>query len=299
MPPKQQLFHSESYNWFFPLFMSTVEHSQPSPSLDSPAPALSETQIQQFIRDGFVKIDAAFTRTLADRGRSILWQDLGCDEADPSTWTKPVIRLGGYGQVPFVRAANTPVLHGAFDQLVGANRWLPLKRLGTFPVRFPSPQDPGDTGWHVDTSFPPPDGNSNNFLNWHVNVNSKGCALLLLFLFSDVKEDDAPTRIRAGSHLDVAKMLEPAGDAGLSLIKLASNGFAGTAGRPEVLATGSAGTVYACHPFLVHAAQPHRGTQPRFLAQPPLPPAEPFLLERADGEYSPAERAIRIGLRDA
>jgi hypothetical protein len=120
----------------------------------------------------------------------------------------------------------------------------------------------------------------------------------MLFLFSDVGEADAPTRIRMGSHLDVARMLAPAGEEGLSLGELAANGFTETAARPEILATGDAGTVYLCHPFLVHAAQPHRGTRPRFLAQPPLPPAEPFVLNRVDGAYSPVERAIRIALRD-
>lgn len=127
-------------------------------------------------------------------------------------------------------------------------------------------------------------------------MTSRGRALLLLFLFSDVGPDDAPTRIRAGAHLDVARMLAPAGEEGLTLRELAANGFAETAGRREVLATGDAGTVYVCHPFLVHAAQPHRGTRPRFLAQPPLLPAAPLSLARADGDYSPVEQAIRLAL---
>jgi hypothetical protein len=118
----------------------------------------------------------------------------------------------------------------------------------------------------------------------------------MLFLFSDVGEDDAPTRIRAGSHLDIARVLEPAGEDGLSLRDLASDDFAQTAGRPEGLAMGEAGTVYLCHPFLVHAAQPHRGTTPRFMAQPPLLPSEPFVLEREDGGHSPVEAAIRKGV---
>ena len=100
---------------------------------------------------------------------------------------------------PFVEAANTPVLHAAFDQLVGPGRWLRRDSLGTFPVRFPSPDDPGDAGWHVDASF----GDDHpDFLEWRVNVRSRGRALLMLFLFSDVGEDDAPTRIRVGSHRD-------------------------------------------------------------------------------------------------
>lgn len=117
----------------------------------------------------------------------------------------------------------------------------------------------------------------------------------MLFLFSDVEESDAPTRIRVGSHLDVPRVLEPAGDAGLSFIELAEM-LGPTAVRRLALATGEAGTVYLCHPFLIHAAQPHHGTRPRFMAQPPLYPAEPVLLERADGRYSPVEIAIRMGL---
>jgi hypothetical protein len=261
------------------------------------ASVLSDAQIKQFIHDGFVKLERAFPREVADEGRAILWRDTGCDEADPTTWTKPVIRLGAYEQEPFTKAANTPVLHQAFDKLAGPGRWRPRSDLGTFPVRFPSPDDPGDAGWHVDSSFPPDSGDANDYLNWRINVFSRGRALLMLFLFSDVGEMDAPTRIRVGSHRDVARILAAAGDYGLSLRELvAAEGFAETAARREVVATGFAGTVYLCHPFLVHAAQRHRGSRPRFLAQPPLLPGEPFLLQRTDAAYSPVEQAIRMAL---
>jgi hypothetical protein len=69
--------------------------------------------------------------------------------------------------------------------------------------------------------------------------------------------------------------------------------------RPQALATGEAGTVYLCHPFLVHAAQPHRGSRPRFMAQPPLHPSEPLRLDRENGDYSPVEIAIRQPLFEA
>jgi hypothetical protein len=263
------------------------------------ARGLSAAQIEQFIHDGFVKIEAAFARDLADQGRAILWGETGCDERDPTTWTKPVIRLGVYGQAPFASAANTPVLHQAFDQLVGPGRWRARESLGMFMVWFPSREDPEDTGWHIDTSFPPEDGNASDYFDWRVNVTSKGRALLMLFLFSDVVERDAPTRIRVGSHFDIARRLAPAGDHGVSLRELAAQGFADSANRREVLATGEAGTVYLCHPFLVHAAQEHHGTRPRFLAQPALLPAEPFCLHRRDATYSPVEQAIRIALNNA
>jgi hypothetical protein len=266
------------------------------PNPAEPVRALSDAQIEAFIRDGFVKIEEAFPRALAEEGRFILWRDTGCDPGDRRTWTRPVIRLGLYGQEPFAKAASTPILHAAFDQLVGPGRWLPCLNLGTFPVRFPSSEAPGDDGWHVDVSFGTevPD-----FMAWRANVFSKGRALLMLFLFSDVGEEDAPTRLRVGSHLDMARRLAPAGEAGLSLGELAANGFSETAHLPQALATGKAGTVFLCHPFLVHAAQPHRGAEPRFMAQPPLLPSQPLVLERRDGSaHSPVEQAIRNALSE-
>ncbi|HEY1948809.1 MAG TPA: phytanoyl-CoA dioxygenase family protein [Bryobacteraceae bacterium] len=252
--------------------------------------------VRSFVQNGFVRIDGAFSRATAAKGRSILWRDTGCDPLDRGTWNRPVIRLGGYSDPPFQEAANSPRLVAAFDQLIGAGRWLPRGGLGTFPVRFPSEQDPGDTGWHVDASYPPPSGEADQgIFQWRINIFSRDRALLMLFLFSDVGIADAPTRIRVGSHFDVARILAPAGESGMSFMQLAKR-LDESADRPEVLATGEAGTVYLCHPFLVHAAQPHHGSEPRFLAQPPLGMAAPFQLERADGDYSPAERAIRIAL---
>jgi len=53
------------------IFMPASEHE--------PTRVLSSAQIQQFIQDGFVKIDRAFPQQLADEGRAILWRDLPCD----------------------------------------------------------------------------------------------------------------------------------------------------------------------------------------------------------------------------
>lgn len=257
---------------------------------------LNKTQREQFLREGFVRLDGAFPAEVAAEGRAILWRDTGCDPNDRSTWTRPVVRLGDFAQEPFRVAVNTPGLHAAFDDLVGKGRWVPRQSLGGFPVRFPHPDDPGDTGWHVDASFPPEGAAAESYFEWRVNVRSKGRALLMLFLFSDVGEDDAPTRIRVGSHLAVARLLAPAGDAGMSMIEISKEGEAATGGLPEARATGRAGTVYLCHPFLLHAAQAHRGTTPKIMAQPPLVLKSPCELSRTDGEYSLVERAIRMGL---
>ncbi|WP_029074361.1 phytanoyl-CoA dioxygenase family protein [Kaistia adipata] len=257
------------------------------------SPVLTDAEIEGFVANGFVRLDAAFPSETALAARAILWRDTGCNPGDPSSWTRPVVRLGEYGAPPFAEAANAPRLRAAFDQLVGEGRWLPRRTLGSFPIRFPSEQDPGDAGWHVDASFPGSD--PVNYLAWCINAQSKGRALLMLFLFSDVSEADAPTRIRVGSHRDVARVLAPEGEAGLDFMELAGR-LAVTEGRGETLATGPAGTVYLCHPLLAHAAQPHRGHVPRFMAQPPLLPRGPLDPWRADGAASPVERAIRLAL---
>jgi phytanoyl-CoA dioxygenase PhyH len=256
---------------------------------------LTEEQREQFVRDGFVCIENAFSSAVAADARAILWRETGCDPDDPKTWTRPVIRIGDCAQEPFRIAANTPALHRAFDELVGCGRWIPRESLGGFPIRFPSAVDPGDTGWHVDASYASKEPVSSYF-EWRVNFRSKGRALLMLFLFSDVGMEDAPTRIRIGSHLRIPSLLAPSGEDGMTSLELGIAAASATEGMQEALALGRAGTVYLCHPFLVHAAQPHGGKTPRFMAQPPLFPKAPFKLDRADGNYSLIEKAILAGL---
>jgi hypothetical protein len=246
--------------------------------------------VERFLAEGFVALRGAVPRAVAEACASSLFADAGVDPDDPSTWTQPVVRIGGRGGGPFTEAATTPVLRAAYDTLVGPGRWQPSLGLGTFPIRFPVPGDPGDDGWHVDGSYLPPGADL-----LHLNLWSRDRALLVLFLLTDVGDADAPTRIRIGSHLDLPPILEPAGEAGLSFMDVAAH-LDPTEARPITLATGEAGDVFVCHPFLVHAAQRHRGARPRIIAQPGLAPTGPLILDRPDGEHSPVERAVRIGL---
>jgi hypothetical protein len=65
--------------------------------------------------------------------------------------------------------------------------------------------------------------------------------------------------------------------------------------RPAAHATGAAGDVYLCHPFVVHTATwPHRGTTPRMIAQPAVHVRDGFALNGTDA--SPVARAITAGL---
>ncbi len=249
---------------------------------------LSQDEVERFVEDGFVRLPAAFPPELAARCRTLLWAQItaetGARPDDPATWRQPVVRIPGRGDPPFQAAATTPRLHAAFDQLVGPGRWLPRQGLGTFPIRFPHPDDPGDAGWHVEGSFADPADPT----RYRLNARSRGRALLLLFLFSEVGERDAPTRVRVGSHRDVAPLLARHGEDGAEFFAFCAEAVPATGHRPTALVTGSPGDVYLVHPFLVHSAQPHHGTEPRFMAQPPLLPADDLLPDPA----APVARAV-------
>lgn len=261
-------------------------------------PELSPSEIDSFIDNGFLCVRGAFSREVAARGCEVLWPMAGVEPETPATWTKPVVRIAGSAAEPFVEAVSGKRLLSIQDELVGAGRWLPRRGLGTFPIRFPHVDDPGDAGWHVDGGYLPPGADT-----YWLNLESRGRALLMLFLFTDVGFEDAPTRIKVGSHLDVPRFLQPAGEAGMSFMDLCTTmnaaGQLDSPSRAVAYATGMAGDVYLCHPFLVHAAQRHRGSSPRIIAQPPLEPAAAFNYSRADDNHSPVELAVRraLGLR--
>lgn len=102
-----------------------------------------------------------------------------------------------------------------------------------------------------------------------VNYQSRARGLLCLYLFSDVDADSAPTRRRPGSHRDAARVLAPAGAAGMPFMQVSQLTDRASAHRPTALVTGRAGDVFLCHPFLVHAASwAHADRHPRLIAQP-------------------------------
>jgi hypothetical protein len=255
--------------------------------------AADRVDVDTFVRDGFVAVRGAFDEATAAACMQLIWAVLarvGISAEDRSTWSPPLVRIGCPDGEPFARAAASPALSAAYDELIGASRWTrPAGVGGTVPVRFPSEDYPGEAGYHIE-------GNWWGGEEYWTNVRSKGRGLLALFLFSDVDPDDAPTRLIMGSHLFVPAVLGPAGEAGLP------GGDVPARLQPSVLcrraadATGRAGDVYLCHPFIVHTATwPHRGTEPRMMAQPAIAVPDGFAIDGSDA--SPVARAITDGLR--
>jgi len=254
---------------------------------------LSQAEVSAFLTEGYVALRAAVPADVVQACQDVIWAELayrGIRRDEPATWTEPVVRIDCPEGGPFPAAGTRPDVQQACDQLIGAGRWWRREGIGgTIPVRFPSAGDPGDAGWHIEGSYQ--DGGSGQ---WRVNAGTRGRGLLALYLLTDVDAASAPTRLRPGSHLDVPPLLAPAGSAGLGWAAAAQQAAQASAHRPTALATGRAGDVFLCHPFLVHAASwPHRGCQPRIIAQPGVAlRAEYSPQERPAEQLPPVQRAI-------
>ncbi|NRQ33354.1 mitomycin antibiotics/polyketide fumonisin biosynthesis protein [Nonomuraea sp. NN258] len=219
------------------------------------------------------------TREQGEAAQALLWQQIGLSPDEPENWREPVVWAADMtGQGPFGELMRSPVLAAGLDAVCGKGGWQPRGAAGNIPIRFPRLPPADDRGWHLDLNTPLPDG------SWQVSVRSH--TLLVLMLFSEVGEDDAATRIRAGSQRDSLAAL---GDEGHDHI--AAGGLVEPASRerPLALATGLPGEVYLVHPLTVHAADEHRGERPRFMAQMPF-----FLTEPLDpAADTPLARALR------
>jgi len=247
-----------------------------------------DLDIEGFVRDGYVAVRGAFDAGTAAACREVIWAALGergVREDDPATWP-PLVHIESLGGGPFAAAGTSPVLAAAYDELIGPGRWAPQVHAGgTVVVRFPS-QDRANAGYHIEGSYDGPGG-------YWVNVQSRARGLLALLLLTDVGPDDVPTRLVCGSHLHVAQFLAPYGEAGTSAD--AEFWRPSVLCRPVTHATGKAGDVFLCHPFVVHTATwPHRGTAPRMIAQPAVHVRDGFALDGSDP--SPVAQAIVAGL---
>jgi phytanoyl-CoA dioxygenase PhyH len=256
-------------------------------------PTLGFVDTGGFIRDGYVAIRGAVDAGTAAACRKLIWEALarrGMHRDDDATWPSHV-HLDDLTAGPFAAAGLSPALTAAYDELIGPGRWSrPVNVGNAVVVRFPS-EDRANAGYHIESSYRGPGGHE----GW-VNIRSRARGLLALLLFTDVGPDDAPTRLIRGSHLTVPRFLAPYGEEGTNAD--AEFWYPSTLCRPVAHATGSAGDVFLCHPFIVHTATwPHHGAAPRMIAQPAVHVADGFAVDGSDP--SPVARAIVAGLAAA
>ena len=256
--------------------------------------------LDAFVRDGYVAVRGAVDAGTVAACRELIWTAMerrGVRRDNPGSWPPLMEGMNDLAGKPLLAAYTAPALGAAYDELIGPGRWehavrsvRPVDIGETVVVRFPAEGERANAGCHIEGSYAPPAGKPGR---WWVNVRSRNRGLLALILFTDVGRHDAPTRLLCGSHLAVPQFLAPYGEAGTD----SDADF----WRPSTLclnaahATGKAGDVFLCHPFMVHTATwPHRGAGPRMIAQPAVSAPDGFALDGSDP--SPVAQAIVKGL---
>lgn len=284
---------------------------------------LTATQVEQFIEDGYTRLEEAFPRQQALEAQAFLWERLaerGVSRGDQATWTEPMIRLHETYTDEVFQACATPRLTSAIEDLVGQGRYAEAgqeTRWGWWPVNFSlGSQEPWTIptkGWHWD----------GNYFRHFVDSPEQG--LLLLCLFSEIQPHGGGTLVAAGSHKVVSRFLaqypeglehRPAIDqcirshqwfsalAGQAqdaptdrLAYFMTTSYVDSDAHLRVLETmGAPGDIFLCHPLLLHCASQNHLRIPRFMCNRTTPLTERIQTERSDGNYSPLEISLQQAL---
>ena len=187
-----------------------------------------------------------------------------------------------FGDGAFAEISN-PRLSGAFDDLLGAGRYVPLTHYGWWPVSFPGfaqpPWGPPAVGWHVDGQ------------HFHHHIDGRDQGLLPLFIFSDIFPGDGGTAYIPCSHLTTARILAQAAPTGIAAKDISALAAAAIDPANGIEATGMPGDVLLLHPFMVHARSANTGPRVRMICNPCIGLNEPIRLG-AQLQATPLERSI-------
>ncbi|DAZ96597.1 TPA: hypothetical protein N0F65_000163 [Lagenidium giganteum] len=241
---------------------------------------LSKEDIDQFVRDGFVLLEGAFSGDVAQKCRELIWARLsvqGIEAQDTSTWVERhgIPELYTQQDIAVWGQVLGPRLRAAVDQLCGKDRWEEFG-CGWWMITFPGfHQEPWDAAgkWHVDGA------------SYQHHIDSAESGLLAIFLFSDISR----------SHRSIARLLQEYEPAGLK--GGAVSYHARKLPRHKVVeVNGKAGDVMLVHPFLLHARSKNLGQRGvdsvRIMCNPNVKLHEKMNLNRDDDNYSPVETAI-------
>lgn len=297
---------------------------------------LMDSQIEQFMELGWVKVEEAFPTVLALESQDFLWEQLiryGIDRGDPATWDKPILFVQESFRSPSFDRCNSQRLGGAIEDLIGVGRWTekvlwngdPNRNYptwGWWPVNFrlggDKEWDVPAGGWHWDGAH----------FRHYVDASEQG--LLCLCIFSEIGKHGGGTLVAEGSHQVVARYLASktegvesqegidecslqhpwlaaltgqAGDAFLPgedrIGKFMDHAYIDEHGtRLKVIETiASPGDVILCHPFLYHTPSQNHSGITRFMCNRTTPLKERMKFDRSDGtDYSPLEISVKRAL---
>jgi hypothetical protein len=246
---------------------------------------LSAAQVDEFKRDGVVKVSAAFAADHAARMCDVVWGELesrhGMSREDRTTWTtlRPT-RLKTTKAHPAANAILGPPLRSALDDLLGPGAWTEPPHQGQVLVTMPTGEiwSVPHRQWHTDVGFDLP--------------VDELVAVKIWALLSDLEPGGGGTPQVAGSHRVIARHLNKTSERDFVTIRdqvLDSHPWfrslttadrdsdsdrstrlmteADLDGLPVrvVELTGRAGDVYVTHPWVLHSIAPNASDTPRMM----------------------------------
>jgi Phytanoyl-CoA dioxygenase (PhyH) len=259
---------------------------------------LTPDDVEHFLEKGYVVVRGCFSRMAAAEFTAQIWDRLGYDEHDRSTWAEPSVHMPERRKLDVREFA--PKAWGAVCDLVGGEdriaKHKPYAWNDAFIVnlwqggdRPWEPASPSVPGWHKDGDF---------FRHY---LDSPEQGLLTLVLWSDVRHQGGATFVAADSVGPVARFLadHPQGSYPADyptrpehVPVLPYDELAGQC-REFVEAIGEVGDVYLLHPYILHAKAQNVLRVPRYITNPPLTLAEPMRFDRAGpDDFSLVERAV-------
>ena len=276
---------------------------------------LTNDEIARFEYDGILHLPGAIPCEATAPMRALMWKQLaysGLVSSDPSTWKNVSNeKLREVNRSKVFRHIDSPRLHGAIDDLVGAGRWQVPANWGMFRMTAPQPGpawEPTSNGWHSDCL---PSDNPRQ-------------ALFMLIHIGETPPGGGGTLLIAGSHRRLARCAAELGAAGNNpsrkrLRKRFRDGSPWLrklmgeepADRPRaeyfaepsppdehgeclrlVEAHGAAGDVYLCHPLMYHATSDNRSSHMRLMRLKMLELDPGYERDQADCDV-PLSRCLR------
>lgn len=261
---------------------------------------LSPEQVNHFMTHGWVSIPECFTREQAKEWTKDLWNRLGYDECDKSSWVLEKINMPTLNQIDareFVPKAWNAIceLCGGEDRIAEESRMWGDNFIVNFGKeklkgRVVGPREVDN--WHVDGDF---------FMHY---LDSPEQGLLVIPCITDVLENGGATYICPDGIGVVAKYLANHPD-GVTPY-MARRGemheyhefewFCEQIRNPEKCnlfqqATGTCGDVILMHPLMMHSASRNSLHVPRIITNPNVRMKDPFNLNREDPrDFSLVER---------
>lgn len=214
----------------------------------NPAAVLSESQLNFWQNEGYLVIPQVLTAEQCAATRDFIWQQLGANEQDPTTWYQPhdfmqkiMLQLFRHPQLDANR--QVPKIRQVFEQLWQRTDLV----MTTDRVSFNPPETPT---WH----FPGPDMHWDMPLQLPVKFATQG-----LIYLTDTGEEQGAFCCVPGFHLKIEEWLLEQNKPDIELQQQDWHRW-----QVKPIAA-KAGDLIIWHHALPHGASPNRGTLPRMV----------------------------------